>query len=113
MARYYNNLVTRIRLRISNDSVSLKIDLIDNAAINIIFNFHYEKGDEIKTTMKSPENGKVVFDLTNYTNSLGTGINKPVKIGVLNGKNIYIIFYIYRLGKDTFPILDISLFLEV
>lgn len=98
---------------ISNDSVSLKIDLIDNAAINIIFNFHYEKGDEIKTTMQSPENGKVVFDLTNYTNSLGTGITKPVKVGVLNGKNIYIFFYIYRLGKDTFPILDISLYLEV
>lgn len=98
---------------ISNDSVSLKIDLINNVAINIIFNFHYEKGDEIKTTMHSPENGKVVFDLTNYTNSLGTGITKPVKIGVLNGKSIYIVFYIYRLGKDTLPILDISLYLEV
>lgn len=98
---------------ISNDSVSLKIDIADNAVINIIFNFHYEDGDEIKTTMQSPENGKVVFDLTNYTNSLGTGMTKPVKIGALNDKSIYIIFYIYRLGKDTFPILDISLYLEV
>ena len=98
---------------ISNDSVNLKIDLTDNTAINIVFNFHSEKGGEIKTTMQSPENGKVVFDLTNYTNSLGTGTTKPVKIGVLNDKNIYIIFYIYRLGKDTFPILDVSLYLEV
>lgn len=98
---------------ISNDSVSLKIDLTEDAAINIIFNFHYENGDEIKTTMQSPENGKVVFELTNYTSSLGTGITKPVIIGALNNKNIYIIFYIYRLGKDTFPILDVSLYLEV
>ena len=98
---------------ISNDSVSLKIDLNPQTAIDIIFNFHYETGDEVKTTMQSPENGKVVFDLTNYTNTLGTGITKPAKIGVLNEKNIYIIFYVYRLGKDEFPILDISLYLEV
>ena len=98
---------------ISNESVNLKIDLNENTAINIIFNFHYENGDEIKTIMHSPENGKVVFDLTNYSNSLGTGMSKPVKIGILNDKNIYIIFYVYRLGKDAFPILDISLYLEV
>lgn len=98
---------------ISNDSVDLKIDLSKSATINIVFNFHYEDGDEIKTTMQSPENGKVVFDLTNYTNSLGTGMTKPVIIGALNDKNIYMIFYVYRLGKNTFPILDISLYLEV
>ena len=98
---------------ISNDSIDLKIDLNENTTINIIFNFHYDDGDEVKTTMHSPENGRVVFDLTNYTNSLGTGMTKPVIIGALNDKDIYIIFYVYRLGKDTFPILDISLYLEV
>ena len=98
---------------ISNDSVSLGIDMPNGEILNIIFNFHYEDGDEIKTTMNSPENGKVVFDLTNYINSLGTGLPKPVEIGVLNGKNIYIIFYVYRLGKDTLPILDVSLYMEV
>lgn len=98
---------------ISNDSVSLKIDLAHDAELNMVFNFHYDDGDEIKTTMQSPENGKIVFDLTNYTNSLGTGITKPVKIGAFNDKGIYIIFYVYRLGKDKFPILDISLYLEV
>ena len=98
---------------ISNDFVSLKIELANDAAINIIFNFRIEDGDEVKTTMQSPENGKVVFDLTNYTNSLGTGITKPVKIGALNEKSIYVIFYVYRLDKDAFPILDVSLYLEV
>lgn len=98
---------------ISKDSVSMNIDLSDDATINIIFNFHYEDGDEIKTTMHSPENGKVVFDLTNYTNTLGTGMTKPVKIGALNDKNIYVIFYVYRLDKEAFPILDIGLYLEV
>ena len=98
---------------ISNDSVDLKIDLAEDAVINIVFNFYYEEGDEIKTSMESPENGKVVFYLTNYTNPLGTGMTKPVHIGALNDKNIYIIFYVYRLGKDIFPILDISLYLEV
>ena len=98
---------------ISNDSVSLGIDMPNDEILNIIFNFHYEDGDEIKTTMNSPDNGKVVFDLTNYTNSLGTGMTKPIEIGSLNSKSIYIIFYVYRLGKDTFPILDVSLYLEV
>ena len=46
---------------ISNDSVSLGIDMPNGEILNIIFNFHYEDGDEIKTTMNSPENGKVVF----------------------------------------------------
>lgn len=98
---------------ISNDSVSLGVDMPNGEILNIIFNFHYEDGDEIKTTMNSPENGKVVFDLTNYTNSLGTGMTKPIEIGAFNNKSIYIIFYVYRLGKDTFPILDVSLYLEV
>lgn len=98
---------------ISNDSVNLKIDLNDEASIDIIFNFRYEDGEEIKTMMHSPENGKVVFDLINYTNSLGTGITKPVEIGLLNDKRIYIIFYAYRLKKEAFPILDVSLYLEV
>ena len=98
---------------ISNNSVELKIALAEDAVIDITFNFYYETGDEIKTTMQSPENGKIVFNLTNYTNSLGTGVTKPINIGVLNDKNIYIIFYVYRLGKDTFPILDVSLYLEV
>ncbi len=98
---------------ISNDSIDLKIDLTDDDIINIIFNFYYEDGDEIKTIMRSPENGRVVFDLTNYANPLGTGLPKPVEIGALNDKNIYIIFYVYRLGKDTLPILDVSLYMEV
>ena len=98
---------------ISNDSVIFKIDLMDNETIDIVFNFHYEKGDKTKTTMKSPENGKVVFDLTNYTSSLGTGITKPVKIAALNSKDIFIIFHVSRLGEDTFPILDVCLYMEV
>ena len=98
---------------ISNDSVSLAIDMPNNEILNIIFNFHSEKGDEIKTMMNSPVNGKVVFDLTNYSNPLGTGLPKPVEIGALNDKGIYMIFYVYRLGKDTLPILDVSLYMEV
>lgn len=98
---------------ISNDSIDLKIDLTADTTINIIFNFLYEKGDGIKTTKQSPENGKVVFNLTNYNNSLGTGVTEPIEIGLLNDKKIYIIFYVYRLGKETLPILDVSLYLEV
>lgn len=97
---------------ICNNSIDLKIDLTDNATINIIFNFHNEEGEKIKTSMNSPENGKVVFNLINYSNPLGTGISKPINIGTVNGKQIYIIFYVYRLTNDGLPILDISLYLE-
>ena len=98
---------------ICNSSIDLKIALTEIETINIIFNFHYEPGDEIKTTMVSHENGKVIFDLTNYTNSLGTGVTKPIRIGVLNEKNIFIIFYVYRLANDALPILDMSLYMEI
>lgn len=98
---------------ISNDSISLDIDLTAEDIINITFKFCYEDGDAVKTMMNSPENGKVVFELTNYTNPLGTGITKPVEIGRLNDKKIYIVFYAYKLDKTTFPILDLSLYMEV
>ena len=98
---------------INNESITLKIDITEQDVINIVFNFHYEDGDAVKTTMQSPENGKVVFDLTNYVSSLGTGITKPVEIGSLNSKKIYIIFYVYRLDKTAFPIIDLSLYMEV
>ena len=98
---------------ISNEAVNLHIDLTDNESINIEFKFHCDESNEIKTSMHSPENGKVIFDLTNYTNSLGTGITKPVEIGALNDKKIFVIFYVYRLDKTAFPILDMSLYMEV
>lgn len=98
---------------ISNEAVSLKIDLDKTATIKIDFLFHCDESGEIKTSMNSPENGKVVFDLTNYTNSLGTGIVNPVEIGTLRDKKIFIIFYCYRLNNSSFPILDMSLYLEV
>lgn len=98
---------------ISKKSIDIKVDITENAMINIIFNFFYEKSKKVNTTMRSPENGKVIFDLTNYVNSLGTGITEPVEVGELNNKRIFIMFYVYRLGEDTYPILDLSLYLEV
>lgn len=97
---------------ISNDSISLTIDLNNKDSINLVFNFHYE-GEEIKTTMYSPANGKVVFDLTNYTNPIGTGLTKPAEIGILNNKKLSVVFYVYRLDNTALPILDISLYVEV
>ncbi len=98
---------------ISNESVNLEIDLTDDESINIEFKFLYDDSNETKTSIQSPENGRVIFDLTNYTNSLGTGITKPVEIGALNDKKIFVIFYAYRLNKTAFPILDMSLYMEV
>lgn len=97
---------------ISNESISLKIDLANKDFLNIIFNFSYESGG-VKTSMRSPENGKIVFELNDYTNSLGTGLTKPVEIGQFNNKKIFIIFYVYRLDEKAFPILDLSLYMEV
>ena len=98
---------------ISNESVSFKIDLDSTTTLNIEFLFHCDESGEIKTLMQSPENGKVVFDLTNYTNPLGTGTVNPVELGTLNDKKIFIFFYVYRLNESSFPILDMSLYLEV
>lgn len=98
---------------ISNDSISLTIDLVDRESLNIEFKFHCDESGEIRTFMQSPENGKIVFDLTNYTSPIGTGVNKPVAIGELDGKKIFIVFYAYRLDKSALPILDMSLYVEV
>lgn len=98
---------------ISNESVNLQIDLTEGETINIEFRFHCDESNLIKTSMQSSENGKVVFDLTNYTNPIGTGITKPVELGALNDKKIFAIFYAYRIDKTAFPILDMSLYMEV
>lgn len=97
---------------ISNESISLKIDFSDTDFLNLVFNF-LNDGNEVKTHLRSPENAKVVFDLYNYNNPLGTGVTTPVEVGTLHNKKIFLIFYVYRLDKSTFPILDLSLYMEV
>lgn len=98
---------------INNESVSFKIDLTSETEINIEFRFHCDETSETKTSLQSPEDGKVVINLTNYTHSLGTGVTAPVAIGELDGKKLFIIFYVYRLNKAALPILDMSLYMEV
>lgn len=62
---------------------------------------------EFKTIKDSPVNIETVSDdksmriiLTNFNNPIGQGIVRPINVGTINEKDIYIQFVVYSLG-DT------------
>lgn len=70
------------KLKLVYDDLQFEFDFINNKEIN-------SHNIELKIIEK-----KMVFVLTNFNNSLGTGIIKPLEIGHHNGRRLYISFWV-------------------
>ena len=47
------------------------------------------------------QNNVIEYKCYNFDNVLGTGTNKPIEIGQLGGKKMYIHFWLYAMGGDN------------
>ena len=70
------------KLKLVYDDLQFEFDFVNNKEIN-------NHNIELKIVEK-----KLVFILTNFNNSLGTGIVTPLEIGHHNGRRLYISFWV-------------------
>lgn len=77
---------------------------------NLIFEFAFENDSnlpESKTNVFSDTNNnkKLVFEFINFNNELGQGIKEPVKIALIDNKDLYLQYYIYSFGDNNSKII--------
>ena len=91
-------------LEIIGDGVSpstsdnpLKIKIHD---LELCFEFLSNKTNGMKVEKKVKSDNELLLTLTNFNNSLGSGIIKPTEIGLLKNKKIYISFFIWIPNND-------------
>jgi len=69
---------------------------------NLKFKVVFANNEEIKDYSASVhliENSYMQITLTNFNNSLGTGLTVPFEVGHLNGRKLFLQFIVYTLGE--------------
>lgn len=96
---------------LDKNSITIRYSFDENDTLEITFKFHFDNNTP-RFTHTSTENGKIVFDLYNFVDPIGTGLKQPEPIGKYKGKEILIVFFVALL-REANPILDYSLYMEV
>lgn len=82
----------------------IELEMVFSNQLSITIKFVVEKNDSEKTDLKidvDTEKNIIVYKCVNFNNPLGTGTTKPVEIGKIGGKNIFVHFWLYAMGKDS------------
>lgn len=69
--------------------------------LKIVFIFKDEQGKESESRMSAtnPSTSELEITLFNANNPLGSGLKKPVQIGTLSGRELFLQFRVYGLPK--------------
>lgn len=67
--------------------------------LEYVFQFAKTEENEAKIRMVSNDGRKLVVELQNFDNSLGTGNVNPIPMGKLDGKDLFILFRVTQLDE--------------
>ena len=57
-------------------------------------------------------NGELILDCINFNDSLGIGTNRPLELGMVEGKRLMMHFWSYLIGQDMVRKIEYSIFKE-
>ena len=95
----------------SLDKITLEVSMSENFKFSIAICFAEDDTKEKNLTVKI-DNEKIVFTCTNFNNSVGTGLNRPIEIAQLSGKKVYFCFWVYALNEKSNKRIDYTFFKE-
>lgn len=78
-----------------------KLNLVIGGTLDMEFDFIQDKNDKEFRTKSRVDGGKWIWELTNYNNSLGTGVITPIEIGTLKARKLYVSFWIWTPEEGT------------
>ena len=64
------------------------------------FIFEFVKGDKQDLSWKTVDSNSLKLILTNWDDHLGTTLVEPVEIGTFENRQLFILFYVKKAGKD-------------
>ena len=71
------------------------LNLVIGGNLKMEFEFiHDTKNSNFRTTYRV-EDGKWIWELYNYINSLGSGIITPIQVGTLEERKLFVSFYVW------------------
>ena len=83
----------------------------DEDPLAIEFIFKEEEGQ--KPAQKVTGSGKkLILELLNFNNTLGTGNINPMEIGTLNHKKLFVNFRVYALGQSKTKLIHYTIYQE-
>ncbi len=96
-----------------NEQTDIKIELTNKKEdeLRLSFYFKYSNSSEPKVDIHPNTKAGIDIKLTNFNNPLGMGLKRPILIGKLDAKSVFMLFNIYK-NDDSNPILDLSLYME-
>lgn len=106
----YNLLYSNRICCIDNEHIEILLTFDDINQLSVEFKFLNDE-QEVRYALSSPQNKKVIIELFNFKNPLGTGLKKPIGIAKFNDKQICLSFNIVK-QEEANPILDFSFFIE-
>ena len=87
-----------------DSEIPIQIEEVFNSKFKIILRFISQKDDagihNIQVNVDI-QNNIIEYKCMNFDNPLGTGTNKPIEIGTISGKKVYVHFWLYALGGDN------------
>lgn len=85
---------------ISHDNKDILLE-IKSLKIRIKFVTKADVAEHTAFLNYEENNTTLLVTLTNFNNSLGTGLTAPAKIGIINGSNLYFQFIVHFLSAGT------------
>lgn len=98
----YDDEQTDIRIKLTNKKE-------DELKLRFCFKYSNSSAPRVRTTANA-ETG-IILELINFNSPFGMGLKKPISLGDLDGKKIFILFNVCKNGEAN-PILDLSLYME-
>ena len=76
----------------------ISIQIAPDMKVTFIFEGEEDKDQDIKFEI---EGNNLKIRLKNFNNSLGTSTIEPIKIGDVNGKGLFVHFYVITIGSKV------------
>lgn len=73
--------------------------LFEFNGLKIQIAFETRPNEEPKVSSSAEQGQCLNITLINFDNSLGIGLTSPVKIGYVNGKDLYLLFIVHSVGE--------------
>lgn len=82
----------------------IEIEEVFNSSFKILIRIRNENTDAGEMGLRlrvDAEKNTIEYDCINFNNQLGSGTNRPIEIGTIAGKKMYIHFWIYAMGGSN------------
>ena len=84
-------------VHISDDN---RLSLVIGDELEMEFTFLVDTKDKSPRTTYKAEGKKWSWELFNYVNPLGTGLLKPIEVGTLNSRKLFVSFYSWKPNEN-------------